>query len=109
VPRGDLLLSMIGLLYLGKSDYADIETCGQEEFFRRALGLKKAPSEETLRQRMDQLGATPIAMLHEQSARMIARHAPARRLWQLDSPGHRRLAVRQQTLLDSQLLLHLLQ
>ncbi len=77
VPHGDVLLSMIGLLCLGKSDYADIETYREEEFFRRALGLKKVPSEETLRQRMDQLGTTPVAMLHEQSARMIARHAPA--------------------------------
>ena len=77
VPHGDVLLSMTGLLCLGKSDYADIETYREEEFFRRALGLKKVPSEETLRQRMDQLGTTPVAMLHEQSARMIARHAPA--------------------------------
>ena len=76
VPHGDVLLSMIGLLCLGKSDYADIEAYRQEEFFRRALGLKKLPSEETLRQRMDQLGTTPIATLHEESARMIARHAP---------------------------------
>jgi hypothetical protein len=76
VPHGDVLLAMIGLLCLGKSDYADIEPYRQEEFFRRAMGLKKLPSEETLRQRMDQLGTTPIATLHEESARMIARHAP---------------------------------
>jgi len=76
VSHGDVLLAMIGLLCLGKSDYADIEAYRHEEFFRRALGLKKLPSEETLRQRMDQLGTTPIATLHEESARMIARHAP---------------------------------
>jgi len=76
IPHGDLLTAMIGLLCLGKSDYADIEAYRQEEFFRRAMGLKKLPSEETLRQRMDQLGTTPIAILHEESARMIARHAP---------------------------------
>jgi hypothetical protein len=76
VPHGDVLLAMIGLLCLGKSDYADIEAYRQEEFFRRALGLKKPPSEETLRQRMDQLGTMPIATLHEESARMIAKHAP---------------------------------
>ena len=77
IPHGDLLTAMIGLLCLGKSDYADIEAYRHEEFFRRAMGLKKLPSEETLRQRMDQLGTTPIAILHEESARMIARHAPA--------------------------------
>lgn len=76
VPHGDVLTAMIGLLCLGKSDYADIESYRQEQFFRRALGLQQLPSEETLRQRMDQLGTTPVGMLHEESARLIARHAP---------------------------------
>ncbi len=76
VPHGDVLVAMIGLLCLGKSDYADIEAYRKEEFFRRAMGLTKLPSEETLRQRMDLLGATPIATLHEESARMVAQHAP---------------------------------
>ena len=77
VPHGEVLLSMIGLLCLGKSDYAAIEAYRQQEFFRRALGLKRLPSEETLRQRMDQLGTTPLASLHEEAARLIAQHAPA--------------------------------
>jgi hypothetical protein len=77
LPHGDVLLSMVGLLCLGKSDYADIEPFRRETFFRRALGLKRLPSEETLRQRMDQLGTTPIAVLEEESARLVARHAPA--------------------------------
>ena len=76
VPHGDVLVAMIGLLCLGKSDYADIEGYRHEEFFRQTLGLKKLPSEETLRQRMDQLGTTPLATLHEESARLLARHAP---------------------------------
>ena len=71
--HGDVLLSMIGLLCLGKSDYADIEAYREEEFFRRALGLARLPSEETLRQRMDELGATPTAVLHEEAARLVAR------------------------------------
>jgi hypothetical protein len=77
VPHGNVLVAMIGLLCLGKSDYADIEAYRQEEFFRRALGLKKLPSEETLRQRMDRLGTLPIATLHEESAQLVAKHAPA--------------------------------
>lgn len=76
VPHGDVLLSMIGLLCLGKSDYADIEAFREEEFFRRALGLKALPSEETLRQRMDALGTLPLSILHEEAVRMVARHAP---------------------------------
>lgn len=77
VPHGDVLLSMIGLLCLGKSDYADIEPFRRETFFRRAMGLPRLPSEETLRQRMDQLGTTPMAILHEESARLVARQAAA--------------------------------
>jgi len=77
VPHVDVLWSMIGLLCLGKSDFADIEAVRQEEFFRRALGLTRTPSEETLRQRMDQLGIRCIRVLHEESARMLARHASA--------------------------------
>jgi hypothetical protein len=76
MPHGDVLVAMIGLLCLGKSDYADIESYRQEEFFGRALGLPQLPSEETLRQRLDQLGTTAIATLHEESAQLIARHAP---------------------------------
>ena len=76
LPHGDVLLSMIGLLCLGKSDYADIEPFRRETFFRRAMGLTKLPSEETLRQRMDQLGTMPIAAIEEESARLVARHAP---------------------------------
>ena len=33
VPHGDVLVAMIGLLCLGKSDYADIESYRHEEFF----------------------------------------------------------------------------
>lgn len=77
VKHGDVLLSMIGLLCLGKSDYADIEAYRKEEFFRRAVGLAKLPSEETLRQRMDELGELPLAVLREEAARLIAPHASA--------------------------------
>jgi len=76
MPHGDVLMAMIGLLCLGKSDYADIESYRHEEFFCRALGLPQLPSEETLRQRLDQLGTTAIATLHEESAQLIARHSP---------------------------------
>jgi hypothetical protein len=55
LPHGEVLLSMIGLLCLGKSDYAAIEPFRRESFFARSLGLSRLPSEETLRQRMDQL------------------------------------------------------
>src|SRR3972149_5093893 len=69
-------VSMIGLLCLGKSDYADVGAFRHETFFAQALGLRRVPSEETLRQRLDQLGIAPIAVLHEESAHMLRRHAP---------------------------------
>jgi hypothetical protein len=61
MPHGEVLLSMIGLLCLGKSDYAAIEPFRRESFFARSLGLSRLPSEETLRQRMDQLGTVALA------------------------------------------------
>ena len=49
VSHGDVVTAMIGLLCLGKPDFGAIEAFRQDEFFRRALGLKKVPSEGTLR------------------------------------------------------------
>jgi len=77
MPHGEVLLSMIGLLCLGKSDYAAIEPFRRESFFARSMGLSRLPSEETLRQRMDQLGTLPLAILHEEAAAMLGQNAPA--------------------------------
>ena len=77
MPHSEVLLSMIGLLCLGKSDYAAIEPFRRESFFARSLGLRRLPSEETLRQRMDQLGTVPLGILHEETALLLGQHAPA--------------------------------
>ncbi len=76
MPHGEVLLSMIGLLCLGKSDYAAIEPFRRETFFHRALGLAQLPSEETLRQRMNQLGTAPLTILHEEAADVVGHNAP---------------------------------
>jgi len=76
VSHGDVLTAMIGLLCLGKPDFEAIEAFREDEFFRRALGLKKIPSEGTLRQRLDELEHRCDALLREESAAMVARHAP---------------------------------
>ena len=89
ISHGDNGLSMIGLLCMGKSDFEAINAFEAEsdEFFRLALGLGRVPSEPTLRQRLDMLGvhdaaATTLAesrvraILLEESAEMIRRHAP---------------------------------
>jgi hypothetical protein len=74
IKHGEIVTAAIGLLCLGKSDYTDIQAFRHDAFFRRALGLSKVPSEETLRQRLDQLGTRPQAILHEESAAMIRGH-----------------------------------
>jgi hypothetical protein len=76
VSHADVLTAMIGLLCLGKPDFEAIEAFREDEFFRRALGLKKVPSEGTLRQRLDELEHRCDAILREESAAMVARHAP---------------------------------
>ena len=64
ISHGDNVLSMIGLLCLGKSDFEAINAFETESdaFFRLALGLDRVPSEPTLRQRLDTL-ATREAQL----------------------------------------------
>jgi hypothetical protein len=76
VSHADVLVAMIALLCLGKPDFACIQAFRGNEFFRRALGLKKVPSEGTLRQRLDELEHRCDAILREESAAMVARHAP---------------------------------
>ena len=63
--HSDVLLSMVGLLCLGKSDFTDIAAFREDPFFPRSLGLKPVPSETTLRQRMSELGGMPQPLLRE--------------------------------------------
>jgi hypothetical protein len=77
IAHGEVLEAMIGLLCLGKPDYEAIEAFRDDPFFKRALGLRQVPSEGTLRQRLDQMGLRAEEVILEESARMVARHAPA--------------------------------
>jgi hypothetical protein len=52
IAHADVVRGYIGLLCLGKSDFAAIEGFRQDRFFREALGLAEVPSEPTLRQRL---------------------------------------------------------
>lgn len=55
IATSDVVRSYLGLLCQGKSDFAAIRPFFEDdEFFQAALGLKKTPSPETLRQRLDQ-------------------------------------------------------
>jgi hypothetical protein len=75
VKHGDVVAAAIGLLCLGKSDFADIEAFRDDEFFRMSLGLRQTPSEPTLRQRLDAMRDACAAILREESALLLRKHA----------------------------------
>ena len=58
IKDGDILLTYIGLLCQGKTQYEAVnEMKDDPEFFKYALGITRSiPSAETLRQRMDDIG-----------------------------------------------------
>ena len=76
VPHSDAVFAMIGLLVKGKPDFEAIREHRDDPFFRRALSLRKLPSEATFRQRIDQLAGHCESILRAESADMLARHAP---------------------------------
>ena len=53
ITHADVMRSYCALLAQGKSDFAAVEQHRGDDFFREALGISQAPSEATLRQRMD--------------------------------------------------------
>ena len=60
IKNGDILLTYIGMLCMGKPQFDAVrEMEDNPEFYKYALGVAyKIPSEETLRQRMDDIGRT---------------------------------------------------
>jgi len=64
VKKGDISHSSIiktaaGLFSLGKNEYADVTPFRKDPFFQDCLKLDGVPSEESLRQRMDDLALLP--------------------------------------------------
>ena len=60
IKNSDILLTYTGLLTMGKPAYKSVhEFDDDQEFYKYALGITRSiPSEETLRQRMDDIGAS---------------------------------------------------
>ena len=60
IKNGDILLTYIGMLCMGKPQYGSVHEMDDDpEFYQYALGITRAiPSEETLRQRMDDIGSS---------------------------------------------------
>ena len=55
IPHSGILKSMIGMLSLGKTDYANIELFAEDDIFKDALELGAVPSQERLRQRIEDM------------------------------------------------------
>jgi hypothetical protein len=77
MDHGEIAHAMIGLLCLGKPDFEAIEAFRDDSYFPLAMGLKRIPSEGTLRQRLDDANGTFDEILLEESAAMVKRHAPS--------------------------------
>jgi len=77
IPDSDVLVTMIGSLCLAKPDFAAVEEFRDDVFFKRTFGISRVPSEETLRQRMDETGVKNEEIILETSAEMVERFAPA--------------------------------
>ena len=60
IKNGDILLTVVGLLSLGKSDFENVNGFHKdEEFYKIALGIAYGiPSESSLRNRLDGIGTT---------------------------------------------------
>jgi hypothetical protein len=60
IKNGDILLTYIGLICQGKTQYEAVcEMSEDPDFYKMALGIKRdIPSAETLRQRMDGIGSS---------------------------------------------------
>ena len=58
IKNGDIILTYIGMLCMGKPYYEAVQKIDDDkEFYKAALGITRSiPSEETLRQRMDDIG-----------------------------------------------------
>lgn len=58
--NADIIKNYLALLCLGKNNYEDIDNFKEDKFFKSCIGLKKLPSKETLRQRMEEMSGSNI-------------------------------------------------
>lgn len=75
ISNKDVLFAYIGILCRGNSDFCRISEFAGDEMFCDALGIKAVASEETLRQRLDYIAATPecLDIIEQENARLIKR------------------------------------
>jgi len=73
ISHSGIIKSMAGLLSLGKSDYTCIEEYSHDNVFRESLGLDAVPSEENLRQRLDEMSGSKLDELCEANTEMLSK------------------------------------
>ena len=76
ISHSDMIISLIGLICLGKPDYEAIELFRNQSFFTQSLGIDQCPSSSALRQRIDIIKNSFDTILKEESADLIRRYAP---------------------------------
>ena len=76
IKDGDILLTYIGLLCQGKTDYEAVEEMEDDrDYYETALGItRRIPSAETLRQRMDDIGRSLRKQILEGNVDMFRSH-----------------------------------
>ena len=74
IRNSEIALSMIGLLAQGKSDFEAIEPFIHDRFFSLALQIKRVPSAETLRQRLDKATDAWDQVLRHNVVQLLANH-----------------------------------
>ena len=73
IKNGDILLTYIGMLCMGKPQFDAVREMEDDpEFYKYALGVAyKIPSEETLRQRMDDIGRSIRSQILQENVEML--------------------------------------
>lgn len=75
IKNGDIILTYLGMLCMGKPYFEAVhEMDDDKDFYRTALGITRSiPSEETLRQKMDDIGdSMRSTILHENVEMLLA-------------------------------------
>jgi len=75
IPDSTIYTTQIALLALGKTDFEAVSAYRSDRAFARLLGLKRLPSAEILRQRLDHAPPDAAARLSEASLRTLEAHA----------------------------------
>ena len=71
IKHSENLISMVGLLCMGKPDYDAIEEFREDDFFADSLGIHTVPSSPTLRQRIDMAEGGFDGIILEESANLL--------------------------------------